>query len=142
MTADANLFYENGALLDQIELQLADLEENAAQVETAAQLAAADKITVAPFARRKPALRRLPEHLPRERLFYPAPTACLCLVHFFGGRPSSRKAGPAAEIRSGGPPPRNKRPHFFTLLASILIAGSSSPVVNALSTAKGFSMPR
>ena len=66
MTADANLFYENGALLDQIELQLADLEENAAQVETAAQLAAADKITVAPFARRKPALRRLPE-LTRSR---------------------------------------------------------------------------
>ena len=33
---------ERGALLDQLELQLADLEENAAQAETAAQLAAAE----------------------------------------------------------------------------------------------------
>ena len=31
---------ERGALLDQLELQLADLEENAAQAETAAQMAA------------------------------------------------------------------------------------------------------
>ena len=30
---------ERGALLDQLELQLADLEENAAEAETAAQLA-------------------------------------------------------------------------------------------------------
>jgi transposase len=51
---------ERGALLDQLELQLADLEENAAQAETAAQMAAADKITVAPFERRKPARRPLP----------------------------------------------------------------------------------
>src|SRR6266516_3676760 len=62
---------ERGALLDQLELQLADLEENAAQAETAAQMAAADKIAVAPFARRKPARRPLPEHLPRERIVYP-----------------------------------------------------------------------
>ena len=34
---------ERGALLDQLELQLADLEENAAQAETAAHLAAAEK---------------------------------------------------------------------------------------------------
>jgi len=40
---------ERGALLDQLELQLADLEENAAQAETAAQMAAADKITVPSF---------------------------------------------------------------------------------------------
>ena len=46
---------ERGALLDQLELQLADLEENTAQAETAAQLAAADKITVGPFECRKPA---------------------------------------------------------------------------------------
>ena len=58
---------ERGALLDQLELQLADLEENAAQAETAAQIAAADKIAVAPFERRRPARRPLPEHLPRER---------------------------------------------------------------------------
>jgi hypothetical protein len=34
---------ERGALLDQLELQLADLEANAAQAETAAQMAAAGK---------------------------------------------------------------------------------------------------
>ena len=67
---------ERGALLDQLELQLTDLEENAAQAETAAQMAAADKIAVAPFARRKPARRPLPEHLPRERIVYPVPATC------------------------------------------------------------------
>ena len=69
---------ERGALLDQLELRLADLEENAAQAETAAQMAAVDKITVPSFERRKPARRPLPEHLPRERLVYPAPVTCPC----------------------------------------------------------------
>jgi transposase len=71
---------ERGALLDQLELQLADLEENAAQAETAAQMvaAAAEKITVPSFERRKPARRPLPEHLPRERIVYPAPLVCPC----------------------------------------------------------------
>ncbi len=69
---------ERGSLLDQLELQLADLEEDAAQAETAAQIAAADKITVPSFERRKPARRPLPEHLPRERLVYPMPAACPC----------------------------------------------------------------
>src|SRR5215211_6686089 len=45
---------ERGALLDQLELQLADLEENAAQAE-AMQMARAEKITVPSFERRKPA---------------------------------------------------------------------------------------
>src|SRR6202008_4994920 len=69
---------ERGALLDQLELQLADLEENAAQAETAAQMAATEKITVPSFERRKPARRPLPEHLPRERIIYPAPSVCPC----------------------------------------------------------------
>ena len=69
---------ERGALLDQLELQLADLEENAAQAETAAQLAAAETITVPSFERRKPARRPLPAHLPRERIVYPAPAVCPC----------------------------------------------------------------
>lgn len=60
---------ERGALLDQLELQLADLEENASQAETAAQMAA-EKIAVPSFERRKPARRALPEHLPRERVVY------------------------------------------------------------------------
>src|SRR3979490_3115125 len=61
---------ERGALLDQLELQLADLEENAAKAETPPQIAAAEKITVPSFGRRKPARRPLPEHLPRERLVH------------------------------------------------------------------------
>lgn len=73
---------ERGALLDQLELQLADLEEDAAQVAAAARMAAiaaaSEKITVASFERRKPARRPLPAHLPRERVVYPAPTTCPC----------------------------------------------------------------
>ena len=72
---------ERGALLDQLELQLADLEADAAQAQATAQMAAAatrEKITVASFERRRPARRPLPEHLPRERIVYPAPSACPC----------------------------------------------------------------
>jgi len=69
---------ERGALLDQLELQLADLEENAAQAETEAQMGAAEKMAVASFERRKPARRPLPEHLPRERIVYQVPATCPC----------------------------------------------------------------
>jgi transposase len=72
---------ERGTLLDQLELQLADLEADAAQADTAAQIAAAaasEKMTVPSFERRRPARRPLPEHLPRERIVYPAPSACPC----------------------------------------------------------------
>ena len=70
---------ERGALLDQLELQLADLEADAAQVEAVAQMAAGSTImTVPSFERRRPARRPLPEHLPRERIVYPAPSACPC----------------------------------------------------------------
>jgi transposase len=70
---------ERGALLDQLELQLADLEADAAQADTAAQMVAAAVSTPAPsFERRRPARRPLPEHLPRERIVYPAPSACPC----------------------------------------------------------------
>jgi transposase len=68
---------ERGALLDQLELQLADLEGNEAKAETAAQMAA-EKIVVPSFERRKPARRPLPEHLPRERIVYPVPATCPC----------------------------------------------------------------
>jgi transposase len=83
---------ERGALLEQLELKLADLEENASQAEAAAQLAAAAasemKITVQAFERRKPARRPLPDHLPRERVVEPAPSACGCC-----GGTSLRKIG-------------------------------------------------
>jgi transposase len=82
---------ERGTLLDQLELQLADLEADAAQAEAAAQIAAtaaSEKITVPSFERRRPARRPLPERLPRERIVYPAPSACPCC----GGR-TLRKIG-------------------------------------------------
>jgi len=73
---------ERSALLEQLELQLADLEETASQSEAAAQIAAAaaarEKIVVQAFERKKPARRPLPDHLPRERIVYPGPTACPC----------------------------------------------------------------
>ena len=64
---------ERSALLDQLELQLADLEEDVAQAEAAAR-----KITVPSFERRQPARRPLPAHLPRERIVYPVPATCPC----------------------------------------------------------------
>jgi transposase len=69
---------ERGALLEQLELQLADLEENAAQADTTAQIAAADTVTIPSFERRKPARRPLPADLSRERIVYPAPSVCPC----------------------------------------------------------------
>ena len=72
---------ERGArLLEQLELQLADLEERAAEVETATEIAhpPAHAIPVRGFERQKPARRPLPEHLPRERVVHPAPSACPC----------------------------------------------------------------
>ena len=36
------------------------------------------KVEVQAFERRKPARRPLPEHLPRERVVYPSPSACPC----------------------------------------------------------------
>ena len=74
---------ERGAILEQLELQLADLEADASQAQTQADLAAAEaaaaaKINVVAFQRRRPARRPLPAHLPRERLVHPAPAACPC----------------------------------------------------------------
>jgi transposase len=70
---------ERGAILEQLELSLAELEEDASEADTAAEMAAAQaKIEVRRFERRKPARRPLPEHLPRERIVYPAPAACPC----------------------------------------------------------------
>jgi len=70
---------ERGAILEQLELQLADLEEDAAQAEAQAhQAAASATVKVESFERRKPARRPLPEHLPRERIVYPSPSACPC----------------------------------------------------------------
>jgi transposase len=69
---------ERRALLDQLELQLFELEEDQAQAETTAEIAAPQGVTVQSFERRKPARRPLPDHLPRERIVYPVPSACPC----------------------------------------------------------------
>jgi transposase len=73
---------ERGAVLEQLELRLADMEEDASEAEAAAQMAAdaaaREKIEVQAFHRRKPARRPLPEHLPRERIVYPGPSSCPC----------------------------------------------------------------
>ena len=50
-------------LLDQLELQLEDAEA-AAQVQS--------------FARKRPSRKPFPDHLPRERIVIPAPSACQC----------------------------------------------------------------
>jgi transposase len=65
-------------LIDQLELQLADLEASATADEIAAEKAAARTTTVGPFSRVRPARKPFPEHLPRERVVVPAPQACTC----------------------------------------------------------------
>jgi transposase len=69
---------ERGArLVEQLELQLAELEEGVAEEETAAEIAAAPpERAERSGSTRRPARRPLPEHLPRERIVYPAPCAC------------------------------------------------------------------
>jgi transposase len=61
-------------LLDQLELQLAELEEGVAQDSVAAEL------TMPPddaeTERQKPARRPLPDHLPRERVVHQGPHDC------------------------------------------------------------------
>jgi len=70
---------ERSAVLEQLELKLAALEEDASEAEAAAELAAQRaKVAVKGFERRKPARRPFPEHLPRERIVYPSATACPC----------------------------------------------------------------
>src|ERR1700748_1983408 len=65
-------------LLDQIELQFEELESSATEDEFAAEKAVAKTTTVTAFTRKRPARKPFPEHLPRERVIVPGPTACLC----------------------------------------------------------------
>ena len=65
-------------ILDQIELQFEELESSATEDEIAAEMAVAKTTTVAAFTRKRPARKPFPEHLPRERVIVPGPTACLC----------------------------------------------------------------
>lgn len=69
-------------LLDQLELQLEETETAIAEDEAAATRSEPERTTVRPFTRAKPVRAPLPEHLPRERVVLPSPTACPCC----GGR--------------------------------------------------------
>jgi transposase len=64
-------------LLDQLELQLEEAEANAAEDELAAEHTK-PSITVRSFARKRPARKPFPDHLPRERVVIPAPQSCPC----------------------------------------------------------------
>jgi hypothetical protein len=65
-------------LLDQMELAFEELASSATEDEIAAERAVAKTRNVAAFTRKRPARQPFPEHLPRERVVEPAPTACLC----------------------------------------------------------------
>src|SRR3954463_1531725 len=65
-------------LLDQLELTLEELESSATEDELTAEMAAAKTMKVASFTRKRPSRQPFPEHLPRERLMVPGPTACAC----------------------------------------------------------------
>jgi transposase len=75
-------------LLDQIELAFEELESLATEDEIAAERAVARTTNVPAFARKRPARQPFPEHLPRERVVEPGPTACQCC-----GSPRLRKLG-------------------------------------------------
>ncbi|MGH7190494.1 MAG: IS66 family transposase, partial [Acetobacteraceae bacterium] len=66
-------------LLEQAELQLEEIESDAAEEATATEAAAerADSV-VRSFTRRRPVRGPLPAHLPRERVVIPGPGACPC----------------------------------------------------------------
>jgi transposase len=65
-------------LLDQLELQLEDLEASATEDELVAERAVARTTEVGAFTRKRPSRKPFPEHLPRERVIVPGPTACSC----------------------------------------------------------------
>jgi transposase len=100
---------ERGAILEQLELRLADLEEDASQAEAQAQLAAAAasaaKIKVEGFERQRPARRPLPDHLPRAPR--PSGTDHVLLLRQHRAaqdrRRRDRDAGACAVILEGDP---------------------------------------
>lgn len=70
---------ERGAkLIDQMELQLADLVETVTEGKVAAAIASP---VPAPEPTQKPARRPLPAHLPRERVVHPTASVCGCGGH-------------------------------------------------------------
>lgn len=62
-------------LIDQMELGFEEYEATASEDEALAALAAA-RTTFAPFERKRPSRKPLPDHLPRTRVVVPAPCSC------------------------------------------------------------------
>ena len=75
-------------LLDQMALAFEELESSATEDESAAERAVVKITNVVAFTRKRPARQPFPEHLPRERVVEPGPTACQCC-----GSPRLRKLG-------------------------------------------------
>src|SRR3954451_2379665 len=75
-------------LLDQMELAFEELESSASEDEIAAERVVTKTTNVVSFTRKRPARQPFPEHLRRERVIEPGPTACLCC-----GSPRLRKLG-------------------------------------------------
>ena len=70
-------------LIDQLELELGELVATASEDATkAGNVGAKDKSASGTTSRRQPARAPFPDHLPRERVVIPAPSACPCC----GGR--------------------------------------------------------
>jgi transposase len=65
-------------LVDQMELAFEEVESSATEDEIAAEAAVAKTTDVAAFTRKRPARQPFPEHLPRERVVVPGPSACQC----------------------------------------------------------------
>jgi transposase len=65
-------------LIDQMELELEEMEASASQDALAAAAKSAGTAFVPAHTRRKPVKKPFPEHLPRERVIVPGPTACAC----------------------------------------------------------------
>jgi len=66
--------------MEQMELALEELEATATATEDelAAETAAARTQTVQFFRRKRPSRKPFPDHLPRERVVFPAPESCPC----------------------------------------------------------------
>ena len=79
-------------ILDQLEMQLEELETDAAEAEAQAPPTEPKGSTVRSFTRAKPVRGPLPAHLPRERVVLPAPTAGPCCGGWRSwARPSPRR---------------------------------------------------
>ena len=65
-------------LLGQLELELDELTASATEDGLAAETAPGCTTKVKGFERRRPSRKPFPEHLARERVVVPAPTACTC----------------------------------------------------------------